>query len=303
MKIEIEGRMVEIKNPDKVFWPEEKITKDDLVRYYRSIAKYLLPYLKDRPESLNRFPDGINGQSFYHKNLKEVGPDWLKKFKIHSPSKGQTDEYLLCQDEATLAYMINLGSIEINPWSSRVQHLERPDWGVIDLDPEVIGFVEVKRTAQIAHNILQKIGAKHFLKTSGATGLHIYLPFEPKHDYEQIKNLIHLIVTFIHQELPEITSLERLPKKRQGKIYLDYLQNNRGQTLAAPYSVRPRPGAPVSAPLEWDELKKDFEPRDFNIQNIEKRIRDKGEIFRGVLEEKNNLEEILKKVEGLLNNN
>lgn len=300
MLLEVENRKLEINNPEKVFWPEEKITKLDLINYYRHVSSYILPYLKDRPQNLNRFPDGINGQNFYHKNLSGIGPSWLQKHSIYSTANEENEEYLICNNAATLTFMISLGAIEINPWSSRVGHLEKPDWAVIDLDPEDIPFFEVIKTAQVAKAVLDKIGAKAFLKTSGATGLHIYIPFEARYTYEQIKNLTHLIVMVINKEIPEITSLERLPKNRQHKIYLDYLQNSRGQTLAAPYAVRPRPGAPVSTPLAWSELKSDLNPADFNIKTILSRLEKKGDLFQGILTEKNDFSRLLKEVEKIL---
>lgn len=299
MLLKIEGKNLEINNPEKVFWPEEGITKIELIHYYQRISPYILPYLKDRPQNLNRFPNGIKGESFYHKNLKGVGPEWLKKIDI-APANDKDEEYLVVDNVASLVFIISLGGIEINPWSSRIQHLEKPDWAVIDLDPEDIDFSKVIKAAKVSKEVLDQIGAKAFLKTSGATGLHIYIPFEARYTYEQIKNLTHLIVMEIHNRLPQITSLERLPKKRQGKIYLDYLQNNKGQTLAAPYSVRPRPGAPVSTPLKWEELDRAFKPDDFNMGNIFKRLEREGDLFGGVLTEKNDFNKLLTNIEKII---
>jgi bifunctional non-homologous end joining protein LigD len=289
---------VPISNPEKLFWPKENIRKKDLIEYYLRVSEHILPYLIDRPQSLNRFPDGIGGESFFQKNMKNLGPKWLEKIAIES--SGRKIEYLLCQNEATLAYMANLGCIEINPWSSRLGRLDRPDWTVLDLDPEDIDFREVKKVAQAAGELLKKIGATGFAKTSGATGIHIYIPFEPRHGYGQLKSFTHLLAIAINQQLGGVTSLERSPKNRQKKVYLDYLQNSRGQTLVAPYSVRPREGAPVSAPLLWSELETDFGPEDFRIGNIFDRLKKKGDLFRPVLGGDNDLLKILTKLEVII---
>jgi len=296
-EITIQGKKLSVTNLNKIYFPEDEITKGDIINYYRSVAKYMLPYLKGRPESLNRHPNGIYGESFYQKDIKNPPPDWVHIEKIFSKHNNKDINYLVCNDEATLIYLANLGCIEINPWFSRVENLDNPDYLVIDLDPEDISFDKVIETALVVKEVLDIAGAKSFCKTSGATGLHIYVPLDAKYDYDVAKDFAHLIARFVHHKIPKFTSLERSPSKRQKKVYLDYLQNRQGQTLAAPYSVRPRKGAPVSTPLKWSEVKKGLNPADFNIHNTLKRLKKMGDIFKGVLGKGADIEKCISKLE------
>jgi bifunctional non-homologous end joining protein LigD len=281
--IEIGGRPVEVTNLDKVFWPEEAITKGDMIAYYREISEYILPYLIDRPQSLNRFPNGITGKNFFQKDVDDA-PDWIETVRVESETSPQGSvDYLVCTGEAALVFMVNLGCIELNPWNSRLGSLERPDYLVIDLDPEGRTFEEVIQVAQVVHTILRQAGADSQVKTSGKTGLHVYVPLDAEYSYETARQFARRVVEWVNQQSPRLTSLERSPKKRKGKVYLDYLQNSRGQTLAAPYSLRPRPGAPVSTPLDWDELAPGLSPLDFNYNNIRQRLADRGDIFKPVM--------------------
>lgn len=277
------GRVVELTNLEKFYWPREKITKGDLVSYYREVAPVILPHLKDRPESLHRHPSGINGESFFQKNVDHMPPHWVKAVEIYSESNAGNIRYLLCQDEATLVYMTNLGCIELNPWLSRVGHLEEPDYVLLDLDPEGIGFDKVIEAAQILRKTLDKLGVESYVKTSGATGLHILVPLGARYDYEQAKRFAEMVMNMVHLKLPKTTSVERKPEKRQKRIYLDFLQNRKGQTMAAPYCVRPRTGAPVSAPLEWKEVKRGLDPMKFTIKTMAKRLEKKGDLWAGLL--------------------
>jgi bifunctional non-homologous end joining protein LigD len=265
------GGSEEISHPDKVFWPKEKITKGQLADYYRSIADTILPYLKDRPESLNRHPNGINGDSFYQKDL-EKHPDWIKTVPLYSESNDKNINWLVANDQANLMYMINLGCIELNPWLSRVKTHDRPDFCLLDIDAKTSSFNEVITVAKEAHKMLDELNVPNFVKTSGKTGLHICIPLDAKYSYEQSKLLAEILMRRLHQRLPKLTSVDRKPDKRGGKIYLDFLQNRKGQTMAAPYCVRPVPGVPVSTPLKWSEVKKGLDPTKFNIHNTEKRL-------------------------------
>lgn len=286
------------KNLDKVFWPKEGYTKGDLVFYYEQISKVILPYLKDRPESLLRYPHGIEGESFFQKDGSQFNAKFLKKTKIYSESNEKHIEYLLCQDKQTLLYLINLGCIDLNPWNSSIGSLDKPDYIIIDLDPEDISFDQVIKVAQAAREVLEELGIKGYPKTSGARGMHIYIPMEAQYSYEQARQFCELLCIQIHQKTQEITSMVRSPNKRQGKVYLDYLQNAKGQTLASVYSVRAKNGATVSAPLEWDEIKKGLTPLDFTIKNMLKRLDKKGDLFKGVLGKGVDIKKVLKKLEG-----
>lgn len=277
---------VNLTNQDKIYFPKEGITKGEIVSYYQSIAKYILPHLKDRPESLNRFPNGIEGLSFYQKDADEHTPEWIRTQKIFSESTDKYVQYIICDDKETMAYLNNLGCIEFNVWTSRLPKADFPDYLVLDLDPsEKNTFEEVIEVAQTVKKILDKAKIKGYPKTSGSTGIHIYIPMGAQYSYEQVKDFGHLLMQLVQKELPEITTLERsLQKRDKNKIYLDYLQNRRGQTLASVYSVRPKNGAPVSMPLEWEEVKNGIQPTDFTIKNALERLQEKGDLFKPVLE-------------------
>ena len=229
---------VDLKNLDKIFWPKEKITKGELIEYYIKVAPYLLPYLKDRPQTMVRFPDGIEGTHFYQKNLVDH-PSWVKTTSV--THKGKTTHYLVVNNLESLLYAVNLGCIEFHPFLSHIKTIGSPDFLVFDLDPEATTFANVVKVAQEIHNVLEELSIPSFCKTSGATGLHICVPLKGKHTYEEAKDFALSIANIVHQRIPKITSLERMPQKRQGKVYLDCFQNNQGQTIAAPYSVRARP--------------------------------------------------------------
>jgi bifunctional non-homologous end joining protein LigD len=282
VSITVDGRLLKLTNLNKVYWPDEKYLKRDLIIYYREVAPFILPYLKDRPESLNRHPNGIKGESFFQKDIEHPAP-WVKIVKIASESQDKEIRFLLCQDEATLVYMANLGCIEINPWSSRLGMLDHPDFLVIDLDPEDIGFDAVIEAALAVRKALDVAGVESYCKTSGKTGLHVYVPLGARYSYEQARQFGEIIVRLAHREAPKPTSLERNPRRRQKKVYLDYLQNRRGQTLAAPYSVRPHPGATVSTPLKWEEVKSGLDPSTFTIRTLRKRLDRVGDLWAPVL--------------------
>lgn len=285
-------------NLNKIFWPAEQLTKRDLINYYYQVAPYILPYLKDRPQSMNRFPDGIEGEGFYYKDVTGKAPDWVKTYLYKSDSDKRDRKYLVGKDEATLLYMANLGCIEMNPWSSTVKKPDHPTFCIIDLDPDQNPFDEVIEAALVTKNVLDSMGVPSFCKTSGSTGLHIYIPLGNKYTYEQSKEFARVIVTLIHKELPKTTSIERIIKNRGGKIYLDFLQNRPHATVAAAYSLRPKPGATVSMPLHWDEVKKGLKMSDFTIHNALERLESEGDIFKPVLGKGIDLKKVIKKFSG-----
>jgi bifunctional non-homologous end joining protein LigD len=300
--IKIERRELTFNHLNKIYWPKQKYTKRDLLDYYDRVAAYILPYLKDRPLSLNRHPNGIEGPSFYQKDTGGKLPDWLTTFTNKNESTGGTIEWLVCTGEASLLYAASLGCIEMNPWHSRTRAPDNPDWCVIDLDPDGNPFAQVIQVALVIKKILDMIKVPACCKTSGATGMHIYIPLGAKYDYEQSRLLARLIVELAHTDatIASFTSLERTPAKRKKKIYLDFLQNRSIQTLAAPYSVRPRPGATVSTPLHWEELKKGLTPADFTMINIHERLRKEGDIFKPVLGKGIRLEQTIDAVQDML---
>lgn len=278
----VNGRELKFTHLSKLYWPEDKVSKRDMFNYYYQVADYILPYLKDRPMSLNRFPGGIHGKSFYQKDVKDKAPEWADTFP-YTTSDGEHKEYLLGNDEAALLWMASLGCIEMNPWFSRSQSPDNPDYCVIDLDPDKNTFDQVIRTAQMVREICDQIGVPSYVKTSGSTGIHIYIPLAAKYTYDQSQLFAKIIVSLVHQQLPEFTSLERMVANRKGKMYLDFLQNRPGATIAGPYSLRPKPGATVSMPLSWDEVRPGMKMQDFTIFNAMDRLKETGDLFKGVL--------------------
>ncbi|MBK9982240.1 MAG: DNA ligase D [Saprospiraceae bacterium] len=293
----VNGHELKFTHVDKLFWAKEKITKGDLMNYYYKVSSLMLPYLKNRPESLNRYPDGYAGKNFYQKDVKGKAPEWATTFPYRSAEEDIDKEFLVVQEEASLLYMVNTGCIEINPWNSTMQKPDHPTWCIMDLDPDKNNFDTVIRVAQVAHEILESAGIDSYCKTSGSTGIHIYIPLNAKYTYDQSKEFARLIVTMVQKEMPLVTSIERLVPKRKGKIYLDFLQNRPQATVAAPYSVRPKPGAPVSMPLHWDELKKGLKMTDFTIKNVLPMLNERGDIFKGVLGKGIDMKMVIKKLE------
>ncbi|MUP44389.1 DNA ligase D [Gramella sp. BOM4] len=297
--LNVGGIQVPLSNLDKVYWPDSGFTKYDLIDYYLNISDFILPYLKDRPQNLHRHPNGITSEGFYQKDTADL-PGWIETVSIDSKSAKKQIEYMLCQNEANLLYMANLGCIEVNPWNSRIGNLENPDYTVIDLDPsEKNTFDEVIEVAHAAREILELANITACCKTSGSSGLHIYIPLQAQYTYEEARNFTKLICYFIKEKLSSLTSMERNLKKRGDKIYLDYLQNRRGQSLASVYCVRPKPGATVSAPIEWNELKKGLKISDFNINNMAERLEQKGDLFRDVLKKGLDMEKALERLNDL----
>ena len=283
---------------DKIYFPKHKYTKGDLLKYYEEMAPYILPYLKGRAISLNRMPDGIEGFSFFQKNNEHL-PEWVPYADIFSDSHNGTLRWIVGDNLNTLLYIAQLGSIEINPWNSRVETLQNPDWVVIDLDPEGVSFEKVIEIAQTVKEVCDELKVPAYPKTSGKTGLHIFIPLGAKYTHEQAKDFAHLIVLEVNKRQPKITSIVRDPAKRKNRIYLDFLQNREGQTLAAPYSVRPTEEASVSMPLHWSEVKKGLKPSDFTIKNALARVKNEGDLWKPVLGKGVDMLKALEKLENL----
>jgi bifunctional non-homologous end joining protein LigD len=269
-----------------------------MLNYYYQIADYILPYLKDRPQSLNRFPNGIHGTHFYQKDVKNKSPEWVETFP-YVTSDGEHKEFLVPTDEASLLWMASLGCIEMNPWFSRVQTPDNPDYCVIDLDPDKNTFEQVIEAALVTKKVLDAIQVPSYVKTSGSTGIHIYIPLEAKYTYDQSQMFGRILATVIHKELPDFTSIERQIKNRQGKMYIDFLQNRPGATLASPYSLRPKPGATVSMPLHWEEVKPGLSMKHFTVFNAVDRVKAEGDIFQPVLGKGIDLEATVQKAKGV----
>jgi bifunctional non-homologous end joining protein LigD len=268
---------LQLSNLTKVYWPEDGYTKGDLIAYYKAIAPRLLPYLIDRPLVLTRYPDGIHGKSFYQKDAPAFAPDWIRTVGIWSEDTQREIRFFVVESEEALLYIANMGSIPLHLWASRVATLERPDWCVIDLDPKEAPFSDVVTVARTLHELCEELGLPNFVKTTGKTGLHILLPLGRQCTYEQSRVLGELLARLVIRKLPKITTITRQVERRGAKVYLDYLQNRFGQTIVAPFSVRPLPGATVSMPLHWVEVDDKLDPRNYTIMNAVKRLEQLGE--------------------------
>jgi bifunctional non-homologous end joining protein LigD len=280
-------RELKFTNLTKVFWPAERYSKGDLIAYYRSAWPWLQPYLVDRPVVLTRFPDGIEGKSFYQKDAPTFLPDWIRRAPIWSEEGEKEIRYIVCEDETTMAYLANLGTIPLHIWFSRVETLQRPDWCLVDLDPKGAPFEHVVRLALAVHELCEDIGLPSYPKTTGSTGIHILIPLGRQLTYEQSRMLGNLLARVIHDRHPEISTIQRMIASRAGKVYLDFLQNRHGQLMVAPFSVRPLAGAPVSMPIDWSEVGPKLDNKRFTIENAIARMEKLGaDPLRRSLEEK-----------------
>jgi bifunctional non-homologous end joining protein LigD len=296
-----ENAVATVTNPEKIFWPKERYTKGDLVAYYRSISQWMLPYLKDRPVMLTRFPDGIEGKMFYQKDAPVFAPSWIRTAKIYSEDSQREIAYFILDSEEAIAYVANLAAITIHIWSSRVASLEHPDWLLFDIDPKGSTTRAAVQVAKEVAITLREIGLEPCLKTSGQMGLHVVVGLAPKYTYEQARMFSELVARTVVDRIPEIATINRNPGTRHGRVYIDYLQLGHGKTIAAPFSVRPVAGAPVSAPMKWSELKPNLDPVSFNIKNMVARMtRLKRDPFLHALTEPASLEEPTHRLEPLL---
>ena len=280
---ELGERRVTLTNPKKVFWPDDGYTKADLVAYYERVAPWLLPYLADRPVVLTRYPDGIRGKSFFQKDAPSWAPPWVRTERIWARGVERDIDYFIVSDVETLRYVANTGTIPLHLWASRVGSLERPDWLVLDLDPKGAPFTDVVAIALALRAILERLGLPSFPKTSGATGLHILLPLAARYSYEETRTFANLLATLAIEAQPAIATIARMLRTREGKVYVDYGQNGHGQTIVAPFAVRPLPGAPVSCPLRWSEVTTKLDPRRFTIATMPARLDQLGDPLAPVL--------------------
>ena len=278
---------VEFTNLGKVYWPKEGYTKFDLLKYYFTISKTILPYLKDRPLILKRYPNGIQSQMFYQHNLDNA-PGYIDIFPTHEGSSGKLVHNPVANNLAALLYLVNLGTITQNPWFSRTNSISKPDYVAFDLDPgDNATFDQVKRIAKEVKNMLDEEELVGYPKTSGSSGIHIYVPIKPTYTYKQLVPYLKKLATIVAERNPKDATVKRMTQDRKStQVYVDYLQNIEGKTLASPYSIREKPGAPVSAPLEWKEITSNLTIEQFTIENMAARIKKKGDLFAPVLKKK-----------------
>jgi bifunctional non-homologous end joining protein LigD len=275
--VQQETRAPRLTNLEKVFWPGEGLTKGDLVSYYREIAPWMLHYLRDRPLTLTRYPDGIEGKSFFQKDAPEWTPSWVRTERMWSEDTKRELAVFVCDDLEMLLHVVNLGTIPLHVTASRVGALGRPDWTVIDLDPKEAPFAHVVRIARRLHALCDELGLPSFPKTTGQAGLHVLVPLGGACTHDQARDLALVLARRVAEELPEIATLARSIPARGGRVYLDCFQNGQGKTIVAPFSVRPRPGAPVSMPLRWSEVNQRLDPRRFTIRSVPARMERLGQ--------------------------
>jgi bifunctional non-homologous end joining protein LigD len=281
---------VEFKNLDKIFWPREGYTKGDVVRYYDRVSEIILPHLRDRPMVLVRHPSGIKGGSFFQKNAVSIHlPSFVKTVKIRAKSTGKDVYYIVCNNKATLLYLANLGCIEMHPWLSRIRNLNSPSHMVIDLDPGRNTFAEVVAVAKAVRKVIAAAGGTSLVKTSGKTGIHVYVPLRPIYDFDEVRAVAKLVAQIVNIRMPKLTSVELRRSERKNKIYLDCGRNSFGQTAAAPYSLRAFAKATVSAPLDWHELTASCSPTRYHLRSMIRRIRMKGDLWEVAMRRPNSL--------------
>jgi bifunctional non-homologous end joining protein LigD len=294
-------RVLKLSNLDKIFWPEEGITKGDLLSYYQSVADALVPHLKNRPFTMKRYPDGWQGEFFFQKDAPKHMPDWIETREIdvstrESPRRTKRIRAPLVNDELALLWMVNMGCIDMNTWYSQVDKPERPDWVLFDLDPSPdVGFKETAQVALLVKEALDALQLDSFVKTSGADGIHVLVPIVRRYTYAETRQFSEIIAGALARSYRGLVTTEWTKAKRRG-VLIDSNQNGEGKTIASVYSVRPKAGAPVSTPLRWDEVTEDLDPADFTMDVVLDRVRKHGDLFEGVLKTNQSLSTALKAV-------
>jgi bifunctional non-homologous end joining protein LigD len=274
---------VRLTNLTKVFWPEDGYTKGDLLAYYDAVAPLLLPYLRDRPLVLTRYPDGIAGKSFFQKDAPAFAPSWVRTERIYSKDADREIDYFVVNDAAMLRYVVNLGTIPLHLWSARLPSLDRPDWLTLDLDPKGAPFTDVVAVARALHRILDALELPSFVKTSGATGLHVLVPLGARYTHEEARTFARLLALLAIEAVPRLATLARPLGAREGKVYIDVGQNGHGRTIVAPFAVRARSGAPASCPLRWSEVTDRLDPARLTIRTIPARFARRSDPLAPVL--------------------
>ncbi|MEM7543094.1 MAG: DNA ligase D [Pseudomonadota bacterium] len=295
-------RRVQFTNRDKVFWPEDGFKKSDLIGYYEKIGDWILPYLADRPLVLDRYPDGIEGKSFYQKDAPGHVPDWVRIETLWSEGTGREIRYFVIEDLESLLYVANSAAIPLHVWASRIGNLQRPDWCVLDLDPKGAPFADVITIARALHKLCEAIAVPNFVKTSGSTGLHVMIPMSGAATFEQARIFGELLARVILMQHQEIATIERIVSARQGRVYIDTLQNGHGRLIVAPFSVRPLPCAPVSMPLTWNQVTKRLDMTSYTIKTARSRmVKLKSDPLRAILSQAIDLSTALQRLQNFVN--
>ena len=291
---EVDGRRILFSNAETPLWPEDGITKGDLISYYVDLADVVMPFLVNRPLSLLRCPDGVTGECVYQKTAPPGLPQWIPTRRVRSDQTALGyAEYVIGSDRAAVAYLVNLGYTSCHPWACSVDAIDRPDLMLFDLDPTEIAFREVRNAALLVRSLLAGFKIRSWAKTSGGAGVHVMVPLEPVYSFEQVLTAAEIITRMARQREPSLFTFDMRRARRRGKILIDVLRNRRGATLVSPYAVREYPGAPVSTPVEWPELERSMYPEDFNFHNVPERLRERGDPFAGFFGERQSLAPLL----------
>jgi len=271
---------VETSNEDKVFFPDDGITKGDLIEYYKQAAEFLLPHVKDRPIMMRRFPDGIRGESFYQKEAGDYFPDWITRVEVQK--EGGSVTHVVCNNAATLVYLANQASIELHPWLSRADKLDYPDQLIVDLDPPGDDFGLARFAAKVLRELFDELRLKTFLKTTGSRGLHVLVPLDRSANFDTVRDFAHDVARLLVRRHPDRLTIEARKEKRRGRLLIDVARNAYFQSAVAPYSVRAKSGAPVATPLDWDELGEGLDSQRYNIKNVFRRLGRKVDPWEGI---------------------
>jgi bifunctional non-homologous end joining protein LigD len=275
----VEGERVSLTSLDRVYWPDEKLTKFDLIRYYLEIGPHILPYLKNRPAILQRYPRGIKAPMFFQQDL-ESAPAFIKTVRLTN-QEGRELDYAVFTSVGSMLHFVNQGNIEQHPWHSTVRHLDKPDYVMLDLDPKQAPWENVLQVALVCKQVLDELGLPAFPKTSGSSGIHIYVPLKPKYQFGNVAAVAEALAAEVAQRAPKIATIQRsLAKREKQQVYVDAMQNARGKTIAAPYSARAKPGATVSMPLTWKQVEKGVKISDFTIGNVPQLIRKNSDAWK-----------------------
>lgn len=288
LAVKVGQKSVEITSLDKVYWPDSGYTKGELIRYYLEVGRYIMPFLKDRPAILKRFPNGVGGEMFFQHNV-ESAPEVLRTERLESET-GRMLNYAVYTDLASLVYLANIGTIEQHPWQSRVSNLDRPDYIVFDLDPHGAPFESVLKIAVEMRDVLKDLKLTGYPKTSGSSGIHIYVPVRPRYEFEEVAEFSEQVSIRVAERLPKIATVERrIAERKKNQVYVDWQQNARGKSAAAVYSVRAKPGATVSTPVTWQEIARGIKISDFTIKTVPPRLKKKGDLWKEMLKDRQTL--------------
>lgn len=291
--------IVETSHEDKIFFPDDAITKGDLIEYYKQVAEFLLPYIKDRPLTMRRYPDGINRESFFQKEAGDYFPDWIDRVEVKK--EGGTVTHVLCNKTATLVYLANQASIELHPWLSRTSKLDYPDRLIIDLDPPGDDFGRARFAARALREIFEELDLRAFLKTTGSRGLHVLAPLDRSANFDTVRDFARDVARLLVRRHPDKLTIEARKEKRRGRLLIDIARNGYAQTAVAPYSVRAKAGAPVATPLDWDELSDNrLDSRRYNIKNIFRRLGRKADPWEGLARAARSLERPRRRLNAML---